>query len=66
MGEIAVISANTGITAMGKFRVSDLGLGRLGCPIFATDRLAALLPPYKEPRSVKYWWYSKLLYIARR
>ncbi|SMQ46752.1 unnamed protein product [Zymoseptoria tritici ST99CH_1A5] len=35
IGEISIIAANTGITTMGNFRVSDMSLGRQGCPIFS-------------------------------
>lgn len=35
IGEISVIAANTGVTTMGNFRVSDMALGRQGCPIFS-------------------------------
>lgn len=35
IAEIATIAANTGITTMGNFRVSDMALGRQGCPIFS-------------------------------
>lgn len=35
ISEISIIAANTGITTMGNFRVSDLALGRQGCPIFS-------------------------------
>lgn len=35
IGEISIIAANTGITTMGNFRVSDMALGRQGCPIFS-------------------------------
>lgn len=35
ISEISIIAASTGITTMGNFRVSDLALGRQGCPIFS-------------------------------
>ena len=35
MGEISTIAAKTGITTLGNFRVSDMALGRQGCPIFS-------------------------------
>ncbi|KAK4495268.1 hypothetical protein PRZ48_013597 [Zasmidium cellare] len=35
MGEISIIAANTGKTVVGNFRVSDMSLGRQGCPIFS-------------------------------
>jgi 1,6-anhydro-N-acetylmuramate kinase len=45
MSEISVIAANTGITTMSNFRVSDMSLGRQGCPFFsAFDSLVATHP----------------------
>ncbi|CCX05394.1 Anhydro-N-acetylmuramic acid kinase [Pyronema domesticum] len=45
MGEIAMIAAKTGITALSAFRVSDMALGRQGCPLFvAWDSLCATHP----------------------
>lgn len=35
IAEISIIAAKTGITTMGNFRVSDMALGRQGCPIFS-------------------------------
>ncbi|ERT00364.1 hypothetical protein HMPREF1624_03735 [Sporothrix schenckii ATCC 58251] len=35
MGEPAVVAAKTGVTTLGNFRVSDMALGRQGCPLFA-------------------------------
>jgi len=35
MAEISVIAAQTGKTTLGNFRVSEMTLGRQGCPLFA-------------------------------
>ena len=35
IAEISIIAAKTGVTTMGNFRVSDMALGRQGCPIFS-------------------------------
>jgi len=45
MSEISIIAAKTGITALSNFRVSDMALGRQGCPLFvAWDGLCAAHP----------------------
>lgn len=45
MSEISVIAAKTGVTALSNFRVSDMALGRQGCPLYvAWDALCATHP----------------------
>ena len=45
MAEISVIAAKTGITTLSNFRVSDMALGRQGCPLYvAWDSLCATHP----------------------
>lgn len=52
IAEISIIAAKTGITTMGNFRVSDMALGRQGCPIFsALDSL--LVNHDKKNRAVQ-------------
>lgn len=46
MAEISIIAARTGKTAVGNFRVSDMSLGRQGCPIFSA--LDSLLVNHPE------------------
>jgi hypothetical protein len=36
MSKISVIAAQTGVTAMGNFRVSGMALGRQSCPLLWT------------------------------
>lgn len=65
MGAVAVIAANRGIITMGNFRVRFCSR-TTGLPDLCTTRPVALQPPYKEPRSTKYWWHNRLVHIARR
>lgn len=45
MAEISVIAAKTGVTTLSNFRVSDMALGRQGCPLYvAWDGLCATHP----------------------
>lgn len=45
MAEISIIAAKTGVTTLSNFRVSDMALGRQGCPLFvAWDGLSASHP----------------------
>ena len=45
MAKISIIAAKTGVTTLSNFRVSDMALGRQGCPLFvAWDGLSATHP----------------------
>jgi 1,6-anhydro-N-acetylmuramate kinase len=50
MSEISIIAAQTGVTATGNFRVSDMALGWQGCSLFAAlDSLLLNHPTKNQP-----------------